>query len=200
MNTSKTSSRTVFILIGAGILVVLILFSCLRNNDSAAGPTNTPVPTKTSLPTNTPKPTNPPPTNTPVPTNTPAPTNPAVDTPNPIQNIIWQWTSLTNQTTNETISIPNPSDYTISFFPDGTLSGTADCNTFSGTYSQNNGLTIKIGSSTNVACGEGSMDQQYLNLLDSIVAGGPDGSRLALETAGGEQRMLFVNGGAIVKP
>ena len=47
------------------------------------------------------------------------------------------------------------------------------------------------------ACGGDSLDQQYFELLGAIVAGGPDGAgNLALETAGGEQRMLFVNGGA----
>ena len=47
------------------------------------------------------------------------------------------------------------------------------------------------------ACGGDSLDQQYFTLLDAIVAGGPDGAGdLALETAGGEQRMAFVNGGA----
>ena len=47
------------------------------------------------------------------------------------------------------------------------------------------------------ACPEGSLDQQYLQLLGEIVAGGPDGAGgLALETAGGEKRMEFKNGGA----
>ena len=37
----------------------------------------------------------------------------------------------------------------------------------------------------------------YLQLLSSVAAGGPDGAgNLALETAGGAQRMLFKNGGA----
>jgi hypothetical protein len=71
------------------------------------------------------------------------------------------------------------------------------CNTFGGTYSQENGLIIQLGSSTMAACGEGSLDQEYMTLLGSIVAGGPDGEgNLALENAGGEQRMLFRNGGA----
>jgi hypothetical protein len=48
--------------------------------------------------------------------------------------------------------------------------------------------------------GEASLDQQYLALLSSVAAGGPDGaSNLALETAGGEQRMLFKNGGPAPK-
>ncbi len=124
------------------------------------------------------------------------PTTPA----NPITNIVWQWTSVTNQTTRETTLIPNPQDYTITFRDDGTLSGQADCNNFTGTYSQEAGFSITLGAMTMAACGDASLDQQYLQLLGAIAAGGPDGAgNLALETAGGEQRMLFNNGGAAAK-
>jgi heat shock protein HslJ len=117
-------------------------------------------------------------------------------TPNPIQNILWQWTSVTNQTTKQTTTVPNPENYTITFKTDGTLNGNADCNLFSGTYSQQNGFSIKLGPTTKAYCGDTSMDQQYLQLLSSIAAGGPDGmGGLALENAGGEQRMMFKNGG-----
>ena len=48
-----------------------------------------------------------------------------------------------------------------------------------------------------VTCDQGSMDQEYLTLLGDVAAGGPDGAGgLALETAGGAQRMQFSNGGA----
>lgn len=130
-------------------------------------------------------------------TQAPTPAN----TSSSIQNVIWQWTSVTNQTTKVETTVPNPANYTISFYPDGTLSGKADCNTFNGTYSQQNGFSIKLGASTMASCGEASLDQQYLNLLGNVAAGGPDGvGGLALETAGGEQRMRFTNGGATVKP
>jgi heat shock protein HslJ len=116
---------------------------------------------------------------------------------NPIQDILWQWVSVTNQSTKETTTVPDPENYTIAFFADGTLAGKADCNNFTGTYSQENGFTITLGASTMAFCGEASMDQQYLTLLGSVAAGGPDGAGgFALETAGGEQRMLFTNGGA----
>ena len=124
---------------------------------------------------------------------TPAPSNTITD-------INWQWTSVANKTTKATTTVPNPENYTIIFRTDGTLTGKADCNSFSGTYSQANGFSITLGPSTMAYCGETSMDQQYLQLLSSIAAGGPDGSGgLALETAGGEQRMLFKNGGAAPK-
>lgn len=109
-----------------------------------------------------------------------------------IQNVNWKWVSLTNQTTAEVMEVPDPGLYTLTFHEDGTLDGKADCNSFSGTYSQANGLIITLGPSTMAFCGETSLDQQYLTLLGSIVAGGPDGEgSLALETAGGEQRMVF---------
>ena len=119
---------------------------------------------------------------------------------NTIQGVVWQWTSLTNQTTKQTDTIPNPENYTITFNADGTLNGKADCNTFGGTYSQENGFSITLGATTMMYCGDASLDQQYLQLLGSVAAGGPDGAgNLALETAGGEQRMLFQNGGSATK-
>ena len=116
---------------------------------------------------------------------------------NTITNIVWQWTSVTTKPTGETTTVADPQNYTITFRDDGTLSGKADCNNFTGTYSQEGGFTITLGASTMAACAEGSLDQQYLELLSAVVAGGPDGQgNLALENAGGEKRMLFKNGGA----
>ena len=116
---------------------------------------------------------------------------------NAITNIVWQWTSVTNKTTNETTTVSTPEKYTITFRDDGTLNGQADCNTFTGTYSQDGGFFITVVPDVMAACGGDSLDQQYLVLLEDIVAGGPDGAGgLALETAGGDQRMAFANGGA----
>jgi heat shock protein HslJ len=122
----------------------------------------------------------------------------ATPTPsNTITDIVWQWESVTNQTTSQTTTVPDPKNYTITFKTDGTFEGKADCNNIGGSYSQENGFSIKVGPSTLAYCGENSLDQQYLILLNSIAAGGPDGAGgFALETAGGEQRMEFSNGGA----
>ena len=123
-------------------------------------------------------------------------------TPTPtssITAIVWQWTSVTEA--GNTTTVPDPTKYTIVFNTDGTLTGQADCNNFNGVYSQaNGGFTIKLGASTLAFCGEASLDQQYLHLLSNVAAGGPDGAGgLALETAGGAQRMMFKNGGAAPK-
>jgi heat shock protein HslJ len=126
-----------------------------------------------------------------------APT-PAPASANYITGIAWQWTTVTDQ--GKTTTVPNPANYTIIFNTDGTLNGKADCNTFNGVYSQQNGFTIKLGASTLAFCGEALLDVKYTQLLSNVAAGGPDGAGgLALETAGGAQRMVFKNGGAAPK-
>jgi putative lipoprotein len=58
------------------------------------------------------------------------------------------------------------------------------------------GFSLMLGPSTMAFCGEESLDQQFLALLSSVAAGGPDGSGgFALETAGGAERLNFENGG-----
>jgi heat shock protein HslJ len=131
----------------------------------------------------------------PLPTPAPPAAAPTATPSNAITNIVWQWTSVTNRPTGEKTVVSDPENYTITFRDDGTLSGKADCNTFTGTYSQDGGFTITVTPDVMAACGGDSLDQQYLVLLEDIVAGGPDGAGgLALETAGGEQRMTFVSG------
>jgi heat shock protein HslJ len=126
----------------------------------------------------------------------PAPAPTTAPATNAIQGVIWQWVSVTDQTTKQTTTVPNPGNYTITFNADYTFSGKADCNNIAGTYSQQNGFKINLGPSTMAFCGEQSLDTQYLQLLGSVAAGGPDGAGgLALETAGGAQRMMFKNGG-----
>jgi heat shock protein HslJ len=109
-----------------------------------------------------------------------------------ITGIEWKWESVTDQSANETTTVPNPENYTIRFNDDGTFEGTADCNNIAGNWSQENGFSITVGPSTMAFCGEASLDQLYVGLLDGVAAGGPDGTgNLALETAGGAQRMIF---------
>ena len=95
-----------------------------------------------------------------------------------------------NQATMQTTTVPNPASYTIIFNVDGTTTGKADCNSFTGTWSQQNGFHIQVVPNVMAACG--TLDSQYLTLLNQVAAGGPDGAdNLALETAGGAQRMLL---------
>lgn len=116
---------------------------------------------------------------------------------NSVQGVVWLWESVTVKPTSDTTTVPDPENYTLIFNEDGTFNGTADCNSISGTYSQEAGFTVTVSTSTRAFCGEDSLDQEFLDLLANVVAGGPDGAGgLALENAGGEKRMLFSNGGA----
>ena len=199
--TGETSSNlAITIVVVVGILLGAVLLFNSPSEDRVS-PTPGPGTPQISQPIATP------PTTVPTsdrPTSVPA-TIPAVptvtasvptQTANPIQDINWQWVSVTDKTTGQTITVPTPAQYTIVFTADGFVNGLADCNSFTGTYSQANGMTIQITTMTRAACPEGSLDQQYIQLLENIAAGGPDGTgNLALETAGGAQRMLFQNGG-----
>lgn len=123
-----------------------------------------------------------------------APTTTTND-PNSITDIVWKWQTL-NDTVAGSTRVPDPDKYTITFREDGTTTGQADCNTFSGTYSQANGFSITVVPDVMAACDQGSMDQQFLTLLEQVAAGGPDGAGgLTLQTAGGAQSLLFSNGG-----
>ena len=134
----------------------------------------------------------------PVPPNVAPAAAPAAMSANTITGIVWQWLSVTDQTTRQTTTVPNPASYTIIFNVNGTVTGKADCNSFTGTWSQQNGFHIQVVPNVMAACG--TLDSQYLTLLNQVAAGGPDGAgNLALETAGGAQRMLFKNGGPAPK-
>jgi heat shock protein HslJ len=187
-SSEKNSNLAITIVIVIGILLGAVLLFNERSTGTTSDVTPTAMPTSdrpTSVPVTIPAvlPAT-------VPVTVPPQTN------NPMQGIIWQWVSVTDQATSQTTTVSNPQQYTIVFTADGYVNGTADCNSYTGTYSQNNGLTITVTTMTRAACPEGSLEQQYLQLLGNIAAGGPDGSgKLALETAGGAQRMLFQNGG-----
>jgi heat shock protein HslJ len=207
--SGRNTNLAITTVVVLGLFLAAILISngpdTDANSPTANVPASTRPPTQTSAPTSTK-----PPTQTIAPTSTKLPTQTSAAaptmtvqvqptaTPNPILNINWLWTSLTEQSTNQTTTVPDPNQYTLVFNGDGTVSGVADCNTFSGTFSQNNGLTIRVTTVTKAVCPEGSLEQQYLQLLANVASGGPDGSgNLALETSGGEERMLFRNGGTL---
>jgi heat shock protein HslJ len=126
----------------------------------------------------------------------PAPAAPA--TTNEVQGVVWQWQTLNDTAAGTSMRVDNPGLYSIVFNVDGTTEGQADCNTFSGTYSQEGGFFITVRPDVMAACDIGSLDQQFLTLLGDVVAGGPDGGGgLTLQTAGGAQSMLFSYGGTM---
>lgn len=116
----------------------------------------------------------------------------------PWQNITWEWMQATRIPDGTVFDVQEPGDYTIVFRPDGTFSGTADCNVMGGTYEWDPGgsFSIQPGPATLAFCGEGSVDVEYLLMLGEIGTWKVDeAGSLLLESEGGGVQMEFRNGG-----
>ncbi len=76
----------------------------------------------------------------------------------------WQWASFTNPASQ--FEVESPESYVLTFNSDGTVSVKADCNNASGSYTADgSSLTIEIGPMTMAACPEGSLSDQFVQLL-----------------------------------
>jgi heat shock protein HslJ len=154
-------------------------------NGGPAEPAPVPSPEVTSTPTPpAPEPT--PTTEVPQPTPT---TNPAAGLIGPA----WKWSELIEgQPASQTL-VPNPESYTLTFFNDATLAFLSDCNSGGGTYLvQGNSLMLELAPLTLVECGPGSLSNQYVELLGTVVSFGFDADRLLLHLADGVSHMVFV--------
>jgi heat shock protein HslJ len=109
-----------------------------------------------------------------------------------ITGITWQWTELVETAPAAQSVVPNPENYTLLLLPDGTLSIKADCNGVGGSYTlEGNALTIALGPSTMAYCGEQSLDQLYLGLLDSVDGYNIQDGRLVLSLQNGAGTMTL---------
>jgi heat shock protein HslJ len=108
----------------------------------------------------------------------------------------WQWTSVTDLESGQTTKVAHPEQYTVVFNEDGTFSGMADCNSIHGdyTFEVDGGMSLTLGPRTMAYCGDDSMDEQFLELLASVVAASaPDKGGPAPNVAGGAQQMVFLS-------
>lgn len=113
-----------------------------------------------------------------------------------ITDIEWQWTSFQSFDTPEyQRMVPDPENYTLSFFPDGTYHIKADCNNGSGNYTlEGNNLTLGPAAITLMACGP-DMDSEYLSLLSRVETVALEDRQLILYSETEGERMFFKNGG-----
>jgi len=111
-----------------------------------------------------------------------------------ILDISWQWIQLIETEPASQSVVPLPEDYTIVFRPDDSAEIKADCNQVLGTYTQQgSALILTLGPSTLAACGEDSLDQQYLAFLDQVNTFGMSSGQLQL--VGESFSMGFKDGG-----
>jgi len=110
-----------------------------------------------------------------------------------ITNIKWLWGGYKHS--GEDTLVPNPENYTLAFFSDGTYYVKAECNSGSGSYTlEENDLTIDTATMTLVACGPDSMDPEYTSLLAGVKSATIKDGQLILYSSEGDT-MFFNNGG-----
>lgn len=110
-----------------------------------------------------------------------------------ITSIKWLWGGYRHF--DSYTPVPNPENYTLSFFSDGTFYVKAECNSGNGSYIlKENNLTIDSTAITTMACGPDSMDPEYLGLLASVKSAAIEDEQLILYSSESDV-MYFTNGG-----
>lgn len=148
-------------------------------------PTETPTPTEVPTATETAEPVQPlptPDTETPEPTATEVPPDATAtevppeptETPVPgaeIMDILWEWVSLQEADPPGQSLIADSENYNLVLMPDFTFTAKADCNNLAGEYTiTETEIELEPGPYTKVACPEGSLSDQYIQLLDQVDA------------------------------
>ena len=87
-----------------------------------------------------------------------------------ITEATWHLTSITSIDRQEIVPVEAMVNYTLTFNDDGTFDAKADCNQVGGTYTivDESVLTMTLGPSTLAACPEGSLSDEYVQLLGDV--------------------------------
>ncbi len=110
---------------------------------------------------------------------------------------IWQWTDY--NIANTSTAVPNPELYTIQFLPDDVAVIVADCNNILAEYTVEDGLlSIQMGPTTAVFCGEESLDVQFIQGLEAADGFHLELEALFLDETATENSMRFAASGAEV--
>lgn len=114
-----------------------------------------------------------------------------------ITGIVWQWAAMQETVPASQSVVPDPQNYTITFNTDGSATIKADCNTVDANYKLNgSSITITLGASTLMACGDASQDAIYLASLSKVSTYAVENGQLQLMFANDGGKMDFNNGGA----
>ena len=114
-----------------------------------------------------------------------------------ITGTVWQWTAMQETVPASQSVVPDPENYTITFKDDGTADIKADCNNVTATYKiDGSNLTITLGASTLMACGDNSSDAVYLDSLSKVSSYAIENGQLRLKFPQDGGKMDFKNGGS----
>jgi heat shock protein HslJ len=104
----------------------------------------------------------------------------------------WRWTNLTENAPLAHSEVSDPELYTLTLADDGSFRVRADCNTVLGTYvTDGDEITLSLGPATLAACPEGSLGDQFVNLLHTVSTFGVEGNDLALHLENEAGTMTF---------
>ena len=105
---------------------------------------------------------------------------------------VWMWLEFLEN--NDTVTHSNmPGNYTLEFMPDNQVSLLADCNRANGTYTvKGSQLDIEIMVTTLAACPEGSLSDEYIQLLNDAVAYIREGDVLFIDIMMDAGTMKFI--------
>lgn len=113
-----------------------------------------------------------------------------------VTDIEWQWVGLNGTTPSNQLQVADPENYYLVFTENGTYYFKADCNIGSGNYTlEGEKLTLEPGVMTLIACGEDSLDSQYLASLSNVTSAATENGQLVLYMEDQENRMFFNNAG-----
>jgi heat shock protein HslJ len=109
---------------------------------------------------------------------------------------VWQWTAMQETVPASQSVVPDPQNYTITFNTDGTAAIKADCNNVTATYTTSgSSLSITLGASTLMYCGDASQDTIYLASLAKVSSYAIENGQLQLIFPNDGGKMDFKNGG-----
>ena len=105
----------------------------------------------------------------------------------------WQWQEFQDTAGAGDIKVPDPENYTLTLQEDGTAAIKADCNQVMWSYEVDDSrLTFNtVGPSTLAACGDDSLDQQYLEQLGNTATYVMSDGRLHLNLVADAGNMVF---------
>jgi heat shock protein HslJ len=113
---------------------------------------------------------------------------------NDLTGVVWNWTKFL--ASNDTETTPdNPTDYTLEFFPDGTLTVQADCNMGNGVYTlDKSSLDIQLEDMSLALCSPGTLMDEFVRLLNDVVSYIFIDEELALNVIYDTGTLMFVPG------
>lgn len=109
-----------------------------------------------------------------------------------LTGVVWGWTEFDSEDGDD-IEVSDPGQYTIEFTSDdGAFNIKADCNQGNGQATiDGNNITIGNFALTMAFCGEESLDQDYIRLLNEVESFDRDGDNLTFELKDNAGEMEF---------